>query len=150
MMPQEQSPGPVVVGIDGSDESIHAMSRAVEVARWRGAALHVVHVNDVTPAKLHLKNEVVDTQDIVAEHRQGLHERMDEVVGGSGIDARFVGIDGDHAADGLVEYCDEVGGSVLVVGPRGRGRVKRALLGSTAHAVVNRSHCDVLVVRPGT
>jgi len=35
---------------------------------------------------------------------------------------------------------------LLVLGTRGRGRLKRALLGSVANRVVARVHCDVLVV----
>ena len=39
------------------------------------------------------------------------------------------------------------GASVLVVGPRGRGKVRELLLGSTAKASIESSHCDVLVVK---
>jgi nucleotide-binding universal stress UspA family protein len=41
----------------------------------------------------------------------------------------------------------EVGASVLVVGSRGRGAVKRALLGSVSDHLVRNAPCPVLVVR---
>jgi nucleotide-binding universal stress UspA family protein len=39
---------------------------------------------------------------------------------------------------------------VVVVGSRGRGAIRRALLGSVSTHVVNNAPCPVLVVRTGT
>jgi len=40
----------------------------------------------------------------------------------------------------------ETGAELLVLGTRGHGRFRRALLGSTAHEVLNTTDCDVLLV----
>jgi nucleotide-binding universal stress UspA family protein len=41
---------------------------------------------------------------------------------------------------------EETEADLLVVGTRGHGRFRRALLGSTAHEVLNTTDCDVLMV----
>jgi nucleotide-binding universal stress UspA family protein len=38
---------------------------------------------------------------------------------------------------------------LLVLGTRGHGRIRRALLGSTAHEVLRETECDVLLVPEG-
>jgi nucleotide-binding universal stress UspA family protein len=44
-------------------------------------------------------------------------------------------------------FARDVGATVLVVGSRGRGGLKRALLGSVSDHLVRRAPCPVLVVR---
>ena len=40
-----------------------------------------------------------------------------------------------------------VGPGLIVLGSRGRGGIRRALMGSVSDAVVRHAHCPVLVVR---
>jgi nucleotide-binding universal stress UspA family protein len=47
---------------------------------------------------------------------------------------------------GIRQALHEVRPDLLVLGTRGHGRVRRALLGSTAHEVLRAADCDVLVV----
>lgn len=47
----------------------------------------------------------------------------------------------------IVAAAEELGADVVVIGSRGRGAVKRALLGSVSTHVVHNSPCPVLVVR---
>jgi nucleotide-binding universal stress UspA family protein len=42
------------------------------------------------------------------------------------------------------------GADIIVVGSRGRGAIRRALLGSVSAHVVNNAPCPVIVVRAGT
>jgi len=42
----------------------------------------------------------------------------------------------------------EVDADLIVIGSRGFGGLRRALLGNVADSVVRHAHCPVLVVRP--
>jgi nucleotide-binding universal stress UspA family protein len=53
---------------------------------------------------------------------------------------------GDPAAV-LCERAGELGADVVVVGSRGHGAIRRALLGSVSTYVVHNAPCPVLVVR---
>jgi len=51
------------------------------------------------------------------------------------------------AADVIAGVASELGADLLVVGPRGRGRISSLLLGSVAQALLGRVGCPVLVAR---
>ena len=47
----------------------------------------------------------------------------------------------------ILTLAEEIGAGLIVLGSRGHGRIRRALMGSVSDAVVRHAHCPVLVVR---
>jgi len=59
---------------------------------------------------------------------------------------------GSHLATGdasreIVHLAEDLDAGLVVMGSRGRGGIRRALMGSVSDAVVRHAHCPVLVVR---
>jgi nucleotide-binding universal stress UspA family protein len=50
-------------------------------------------------------------------------------------------------APGIVELAEEIGAGLIVMGSRGLGGIRRALMGSVSDSVVRHAHCPVMVVR---
>jgi nucleotide-binding universal stress UspA family protein len=48
-------------------------------------------------------------------------------------------------ADSICRYAEEQGAAAIVIGSRGRGGIKRALLGSVSDHVVRNAPCPVLI-----
>ena len=48
-----------------------------------------------------------------------------------------------------MRLAEELDAGLIVVGSRGLGGVRRALIGSVSDSVVRHAHCPVLVVREG-
>lgn len=139
--------GHIVVGIDGSEPSLRALAEAIEEARLRGADLHVLHATDLSPALLHLRDDVtIDTRDLAADQGAKVWEAAQPFLGEAEVEVVRVDAEGSPGR-ALVDYSAEIGAELVVVGTRGRGRVKGLLLGSTAEDVVNRGGCDMLLVR---
>lgn len=68
-----------------------------------------------------------------------------EVAESLGIDpAHVVVLRGDPAAS-LVQHAADVGASAIVMGTRGRGGLKRAVLGSVSDHVIRHAPCPVIV-----
>ena len=77
--------------------------------------------------------------------RQGLERLVEQ----SGIDPADVEVALDATpADGLRRVAADRDAELLVVGSRGHGRIRAALLGSTSHALASEAPCPVVVVPP--
>ena len=136
--------GPVVVGVDGSANSRRALVLAGRHARALGASLIVVHAIGLTEE---IDGQHVPTfghRDEIAAHVDGWCDALRED-GCDDFEARLV--DGSPV-DVLLRAAGEVGASLVVVGRRGAGGRPELRLGSTAHQVVEHSHCPVLVIPP--
>jgi nucleotide-binding universal stress UspA family protein len=54
----------------------------------------------------------------------------------------------DPVLPALLGQIEDGGHDLVVMGSRGRGAVRSALLGSTSHYVLNHSHIPVLIIHP--
>jgi nucleotide-binding universal stress UspA family protein len=52
-----------------------------------------------------------------------------------------------RADEEIVDLADSLGIGLIVMGSRGRGRIRRALMGSVSDSVVRHAHCPVTIVR---
>ena len=53
----------------------------------------------------------------------------------------------ERSDEQIVALAEEIGAGLIVMGSRGLGGIRRALMGSVSDAVVRHAHCPVLVVR---
>lgn len=86
-----------------------------------------------------------ELEEVRDEARRRLEQRLDEW-GVSGAQTE-VAMD-PSVADGLRRIATEREAELLVVGSRGHGAVRAALLGSTSHALAGDAPCPVVVVPP--
>ncbi|TSD45901.1 universal stress protein [Rhodococcus sp. KBS0724] len=144
---QPPTQGPVVVGIDGSENSIEAIEHAFEQASARGATLIAVNVwSDVsvqpslgaTPEDPLWSSIQTGEEVVLAEQLAGFTERYPDVVV-ERVVAR------DRPVRVLSEYAETA--QLVVVGSRGRGGFTGMLLGSTSRALLHTADCPVLIVR---
>ena len=47
----------------------------------------------------------------------------------------------------VVHLSEEIGAGLIIMGSRGLGGIRRALMGSVSDSVVRHAHCPVLIVR---
>jgi nucleotide-binding universal stress UspA family protein len=145
----------VVVGVDGSSGSRGALVYALIAAGRRVARLEVVAAYPETlvwtggyPLDVPDMDAVRD--DAATRATAFLAEvRADPAVvaatGATAVDARVVVVAG-RAVEVLLHRA--LGADLLVVGSRGRGAMRSALLGSVALHCVSNPPCPVVVVRP--
>ncbi|AKE88831.1 universal stress protein [Rhodococcus aetherivorans] len=138
--------GPVVVGVDGSPASLHALDVAFEAADRYKAPLVAVHawsdrdLVDVVAGTPGATWEDVDQQEsvVLAESLAGRTQDYPNV------DVERVVVR-DRPVRHLLERAENA--RLLVVGSRGRGGFEGMLLGSTSRALLHTTPCPLLVVR---
>ena len=137
--------GRVVVGVDGSADSLRALRFAAAAARRREAPLEVVHVWQETDHAAHGRMGPVG-ESAKAQADREWQSILRSVV----VVAPDVELIGNHVAGYApsVLLTASAGAALLVVGSRGRGGWAGLLLGSVSLRCVTRSACPVAVIRP--
>ena len=137
---------PVVVGADGSEESLRAVEWAALEARRHSSPLRIVSVPALVP-RIHAYNASPAAianalRGIAARALNAAIARCDEVAPGLPVTTDL--LSGTPAL--AVAGCD-ADASMLVVGARGAGGFAAMVLGSVSRYVATRAACPVVVVR---
>jgi len=144
-------PTRILLATDGSEEAELAALRAVDLADATDSELHVVHVG-VVPIFLKsypgtLGHERRLYEEIEEMSRELLRKESWRVKAAGGTVAGTHLRMGEVALE-IVALAEELQADLIVMGSRGLGGVRRALMGSVSDSVVRHAHCPVLVVRP--
>jgi nucleotide-binding universal stress UspA family protein len=143
----------IVVCTDGSDLAERAAAEGVAILQPTDKVLVAMVIEDVDPTLAydgsgHAGPTMTGQQ--LEELRAAEHDRARAAV-----DALVAALPSDNVASRIVEgragpaLCDlarEVQARAIVLGSRGRGGIKRALLGSVSDYVVRNAPCPVVVV----
>ena len=141
----------IVVGVDGSPESYAALRFALKDAVRRHTAVRVVsaYVPPEYWAVSYGLTTLPTLEDLVQESTQVGQEAVDAAVAAdpelSAVPTEVIAVPGP-AAKALIEQA--VDADLLVVGHRGRGGFKSAVLGSVGLHCVLHATCPVTIVRP--
>ncbi|MDO8143966.1 MULTISPECIES: universal stress protein [unclassified Isoptericola] len=138
-------PEVVLVGVDGSDASMHALDWAAAYAARVGWSLHVVcsySLPSFTAASLDGGYAALDDT-AIAEGAKAVLSEATARVEGIGVPVTGTVATGD-AAGVLVEMSAEA--CLAVVGTRGRGGFTERLLGTVSSALPAHAHCPTVVV----
>jgi nucleotide-binding universal stress UspA family protein len=131
----------IVVGVDGSDESVKATAWAAEQARATGGTLELLIIW-ARPMSYGLPLVVGGYNP-----EQAAQEIVDKAASGIDLPAARLHKSVVHGAPAseLVEHSKSV--DLLVVGSRGHGGFAEMLLGSVSDHCVHHASCPVVVVR---
>jgi nucleotide-binding universal stress UspA family protein len=145
-------PTKILLATDGSEDAQLAATTAVDLAKKLDSELHVVyvepmpekHISVLTRFRVDLPAEVVER--VEQDARTKLEEQVQKIRQAGGEVAQA------YPRSGLpdtviVSLAEELDAGLIVVGSRGLGGIRRALMGSASDSVVRHAHCPVMVVR---
>ncbi len=143
-------PTRILLATDGSEDAELAASAAIRLANETGSELHVVYVGEFASPPHDYPGSRLEqiVEHVTHRTRSLLGERIGLIAAAGG------DVSGEHVrvgrpADEIVALAEEIGAGLIVVGSRGMGGVRRALVGSISDSVVRHAHCPVMVVRGG-
>jgi nucleotide-binding universal stress UspA family protein len=134
----------ILVAVDGSDGSRHAVERAIELAGATKAALIVLEVIEdfgPLPGIYEAPPAGVDRVQWVADQRFAkVADLLDAVAHERVIEEGYV-------PETICSVAARENADLIVIGSRGLNAAGRALVGSVSDRVVHHAPCAVLVVR---
>ena len=141
-------PTTILLATDGSKEAELAATTAAELSERTDSELHIIHVGEVPlvyhPERhggYHINYEKAESQ--ARELLEAQVEKMKE----TGARVAQAHLRMGKADEEIVELAESMGVGLIVMGTRGHGRIKRALMGSVSESVVRHAHCPVTIVR---
>ena len=140
-------PTKILLATDGSRDAELARTTAVDLANSTDSEVHVVTVAPGYPS-YDIRNPAVveqlrkQAQDILNEQVEKIEQSGGKVV------EKHLRIAERYRAQQIVQVAEYIGAGLIVMGSRGLGGVRRALIGSVSDSVVRHAHCPVMVVRP--
>ncbi len=146
----------ILVPLDGSPSSEHALPLAVRVARQTGAALHLAHVH--VPPSVPMVTANLPLFDATLDDRAREQERvyLDMIIARLRTEpalcadsALLEGANSDSVADLISAHARATAADLVVMTTHGRGGLARLWLGSVADELVRQIHTPVLLLRPG-
>jgi nucleotide-binding universal stress UspA family protein len=141
-------PTRILLATDGSAEAQLAARTAADLAQRTDSELHVTTVGAGLP--ISATTSPARFEDVLREHRLQAEEVLEQQV--KSIEESGGVVNKTHLGEGraeeeIVEVAEELGAGLIVMGSRGHGRLRRALMGSVSDAVVRHAHCPVTIVR---
>lgn len=139
----------ILVGVDGSPSSIAAVDWAARDSVMRGLPLTLVHVL-APPVVMTFPETPMPPGYVEWQREQGqrfLREAL-KITDGYAGSAGPLRVDAETVVGSTVPTLVDLGkeATMMVVGCRGHGRLRRSLLGSVSSAVVQHAHCPVAVI----
>jgi nucleotide-binding universal stress UspA family protein len=140
----------ILVPIDGSDNSLAAVRNAVELASSCHAVVEFLHVVNLDGAFIQSAGECQKRchsvlEDAVDVGRKILNQALDMTP--DDVEAKGHCISGDDAAQTILTSAEKIDADMIVVGSRGLGAFRAALLGSVSSYVLSHACCPVIVVK---
>lgn len=138
----------VVVGVDGSPDSVRAVAFAFDYASREGLRLEAVHTWDVPPIGAITGVPSPEPPEMVRtiasnEARAALEEL-------AGFGDRYPDVPVEHkivrGSPVKTLVAESQGAALLVVGSRGRGGFTGLILGSVSHGLLHHATCNIAIV----
>lgn len=156
----------ILVPVDGSNASISAVKKAIEVSKKYNSSIKLLTVVKSTENKRKERNEnfwnAVDgsiigesvesaelEKKLESKYMEHAHTLLNQIVARldfSGIIVEKEVITGEPY-DKIIETARSGGFDLIVMGNRGLSKVKRFFIGSVTQRVISESPCPVLVIR---
>ena len=147
-------PTTILLATDESAEAELAATTAADLAKSTDSELHLLHVGEV-PVVYHPERRGyrVEYEEHEKEAQQLLEAQVARIkeAGATVAQAHLrMGRANATVAEEIVGLAESLDAGLIVMGSRGQGRIRRALLGSVSESVVWHAPCPVTIVRERT
>eukprot|EP00914_Ancora_sagittata_P012931 GHVO01025021.1.p1 GENE.GHVO01025021.1~~GHVO01025021.1.p1 ORF type:complete len:157 (+),score=14.94 GHVO01025021.1:27-473(+) len=142
----------IVIAIDASDQAEHAFNWYLSTVHKAENQIILVHCPEVLDGDRNKLVHLTSAQweDALKKDQQKvkeLEEKFNTKILENGISGRIRSEGGSKPGEIIVRMAEEETATMIVMGTRGLGKVRRTLMGSVSDFVVHHAHCPVIVCR---
>jgi nucleotide-binding universal stress UspA family protein len=140
----------ILVPIDGSETSMHAVSKASGLALAFGSRITLIHVIDNYPFIGVGADYALGQNEYLAAATSSANAALARGVASlaaEGLHSDQRVIDGHVVHEGIVDTANGIGADLIVMGSHGRSGIEKLLLGSVTQRVLQDASMPVLVVK---
>lgn len=134
----------ILVGIDGSQNSIRGLNQAISLARQSQGVITGIHVLPEFPPSYEI--DMKKFRGKMSKQAQKFMNAAKISAGRHGIDFTEKIASSKNPVETIVGFSKKNKFDIIVIGSRGLGSPKATYVGSVAHGIVNSSKIPVLVV----
>ena len=150
----------VLVAIDGSTSSMHAIDYAISIAVKNDSQLIILYVIDFYKYT-HLSSSIIlaptfgsekyleeksEAEKLMNKIKENFKLKINDNTKSKKLKTEIVE-GAKSVATTIMEYAESENVDIIIVGSRGRTSFKKLLLGSVSSNVIKNAHCAVLVIR---
>jgi nucleotide-binding universal stress UspA family protein len=133
----------MLVAVDGSKCSEHAVDQAVSLGRMCNSKIYLVSVVDIHPDNISDAPYLVDK---LTEQAQEYLEKAKKKVEAASIDCETIVHTGNKPHEHIIDDAKKNKVDLIVLGTHGRTGMKQILLGSVAQKVVGLAPCPIMII----
>lgn len=141
----------ILVAVDGSKSAMDAADYAIDMAKKFNAQLTTLTVSHISLSSYglaSLPDAIKQSKEKHALESKQWFDRVSQNAKQNDVQIKTELIDSQMSVDGtIVEYAENHGIDLIILGTKGRSGIKKLLLGSVATAVVKYATCPVMVVK---
>jgi len=135
----------ILVPLDGSEQSLWALGKAVQIAKKVGGEITLIHVYSVSPLAI-TPIQVYEYAQAMRKHGEGILADSQKKAEAEGVHVQTLLVDG-HTVEEILKAAREGNFSLIVIGARGLSKMQELLMGSVSDGVTRLAPCPVLIVR---
>ena len=149
----------ILVPLDGSEHSLRALEKAVQIAEKFSGKITLIHVYSVQPIMMpepstvgSLSIPIITGAEVstMIEAAKKLGNRIledgEKRIKTSGVKVEKMLVEG-HAVEEIVRVADQGSFDLIVIGARGVSHMREMLLGSVTDGVIHHARCPILVMK---
>jgi len=135
----------ILVPLDGSEQSIWALGKAVQIAKLAGGVITLIHVYSVSSFAI-TPNQVFEYVQSMRKYGESVLEDGKKKAETEGVQAETLLVEG-RAVEEILKAAKEGNYKLIVMGAKGMSKLTELLMGSVSSSVTRLAPCPVLIVR---
>jgi nucleotide-binding universal stress UspA family protein len=138
----------ILVPIDGSENSMRALEHGLFLCSKLKSSLTILYVIEIPPFLYIQSQKLVDSIMLTLENEAKSILINGKIQGKKyNIDPDSLFLEGGDTGSIIIDYSEKNSFDFIIIGSKGKGNFKNALLGSVSHRVLHHSKNPVLIVK---